>query len=268
MQVQILRIVESGGPDLPGPQTGPHSVRDDNFMRLNFTLLDADRRAELLRQDAAHDLGERLAGLFQDEGVCRVRPGELEAGGQRGNPDLPHGRVRTDDEPRLFRLFEQDFQLTAFAFYVEPVLIRQLEQAATQCFQRPVAFVVELALVHTRCRLSHQIDARQVIQGIPETGLDIHIHHVYIHFPEGTRMHRRLNVTLPEETVRIIDRLAKKGKRSRLIAEAVSHYVQSRARARLRKRIKQGALRRAARDLQLAAGWFPLEEELWHRGQG
>jgi metal-responsive CopG/Arc/MetJ family transcriptional regulator len=33
--------------------------------------------------------------------------------------------------------------------------------------------------------------------------------------------HRRLNITLPEETVRLIDRVAKKGERSRFIAEAI-----------------------------------------------
>jgi CopG family transcriptional regulator / antitoxin EndoAI len=30
-------------------------------------------------------------------------------------------------------------------------------------------------------------------------------------------MHRRLNITLPEETVRLLDRVAKSGDRSRLI---------------------------------------------------
>lgn len=39
-------------------------------------------------------------------------------------------------------------------------------------------------------------------------------------------MHRRINITLPEETVRLIDRVAAKGDRSRLIDEAVRHYVQ------------------------------------------
>jgi len=80
-------------------------------------------------------------------------------------------------------------------------------------------------------------------------------------------MHRRLNITLPEETVRLIDRVAAKGDRSRFIAEAVTHYVGSSGRAQLRKRLKEGALRRAERDLRLARDWFPLDEEAWQRSR-
>lgn len=81
-------------------------------------------------------------------------------------------------------------------------------------------------------------------------------------------VHRRLNVTLPEETVRIVDRLAGKRNRSRLIDLAVKHYVESVGRANLRKRLKEGAMRRAERDLRLAGGWFALEEEVgWPESQ-
>lgn len=78
-------------------------------------------------------------------------------------------------------------------------------------------------------------------------------------------MHRRLNITLSEETVRLIDRVAEKGGRSRLISDAVRRYVKEMGRAKLRKRLKEGAIRRAERDLQLAEDWFALEEEAWSR---
>ncbi len=78
-------------------------------------------------------------------------------------------------------------------------------------------------------------------------------------------MHRRINITLPEETVRLIDRVAPKGDRSRLIAEAVTHYVESTGRAKLRKQLKEGAIRRAARDRQVATDWFALDDEAWQR---
>lgn len=78
-------------------------------------------------------------------------------------------------------------------------------------------------------------------------------------------MHRRVNITLPEETIRLIDRVAAKGDRSRLIAEAVRHYVGARGRAELRRRLGEGALRRGERDLQLVADWFSLDEEAWRR---
>ena len=80
-----------------------------------------------------------------------------------------------------------------------------------------------------------------------------------------TIVHRRINITLPEATVRLIDRLAAKGDRSRLIDEAVTHYVKATSRAELRKRLKAGAIRRAERDRQLAADWFMLDDEAWQR---
>jgi len=96
--------------------------------------------------------------------------------------------------------------------------------------------------------------------------LDIHTNGVYIHIKMNGgdhNMHRRINVTLPEETVKLIDRVSEKGDRSRLIDEAVKHFIKEVGRAHLRKRLKEGALRRAERDLRLAEEWFPLEEEVW-----
>ena len=76
--------------------------------------------------------------------------------------------------------------------------------------------------------------------------------------------YRRLNITLPEKTVRLIDRVARKGDRSSFIAEAVERYVTEIGRANLRKQLKEGALRRADRDLHLASEWFDIEEDTWH----
>ena len=76
-------------------------------------------------------------------------------------------------------------------------------------------------------------------------------------------MHRRINVTLPEETVRLIDRVSQKGDRSRLINEAVKRYIQEMGRANLRELLKEGAHRRAERDRRLAEDWFFLDEEAW-----
>ena len=77
-------------------------------------------------------------------------------------------------------------------------------------------------------------------------------------------MYFRSNITLPEETIRLIDRVCQKGNRSRLIDKAVKRYVTDARRANLRKLLKQGALRRAERDLRLAEESFFLEEEAWH----
>jgi CopG family transcriptional regulator/antitoxin EndoAI len=77
----------------------------------------------------------------------------------------------------------------------------------------------------------------------------------------------RINVILPEETVRVLDRVAPKGNRSRLISEAVMHYVSTRGRSNLAEQLKAGALANATRDLAIAEEWFPLEEEAWQRRQ-
>jgi CopG family transcriptional regulator/antitoxin EndoAI len=75
-------------------------------------------------------------------------------------------------------------------------------------------------------------------------------------------MTKRLNITLPERTVALIDRIAGKGQRSRLIAEAVEHYVEQEGRAKLRRRLREGAEARATRDLELVEEWFGLDEEV------
>lgn len=78
-------------------------------------------------------------------------------------------------------------------------------------------------------------------------------------------MHRRLNVTLPEETVRLMDRVAAKGDRSRFIDHAVRYFVKQRRLRDLKARLKEGAQKRARRDLEIAEEWFLLDDE---PGQG
>lgn len=74
-------------------------------------------------------------------------------------------------------------------------------------------------------------------------------------------MNRRLNISLPEQTVELIDRVADRGRRSALIDLAVRRYVRDESRANLRRQLAEGALARADRDLQLAEEWFPVEAD-------
>ena len=78
-------------------------------------------------------------------------------------------------------------------------------------------------------------------------------------------MRVRINVSLPEETVRLLHRVAEKGDRSDLINEAVVRHLASLRRARIRRCLKEGAIARAKRDRALAAEWAPLEDEIWGR---
>ena len=75
-------------------------------------------------------------------------------------------------------------------------------------------------------------------------------------------MNQRINITLPVETIDLLDRVTDKGGRSRFIAAAVKRYAEEAFEADLKRRLKEGALRRAARDRQLAEDWFGLEEEI------
>jgi CopG family transcriptional regulator/antitoxin EndoAI len=80
-------------------------------------------------------------------------------------------------------------------------------------------------------------------------------------------MRKRINISLPEETKALIDRVTEHGDRSRLIDEAVRRSIQETGKANLRKRLKAGAIRRAERDLHLAEEWLSVDEEVWHGGQ-
>jgi len=84
---------------------------------------------------------------------------------------------------------------------------------------------------------------------------------------EDTAVNQRINVSLPEETLRLLDRVTGKGDRSRFIDEAVRYYIDEKGRSEIKKRLKEGAIRRAARDLQLTEEWFPLDEEAWNEGR-
>ncbi|MFO0985035.1 MAG: hypothetical protein U1E76_25450 [Planctomycetota bacterium] len=78
-----------------------------------------------------------------------------------------------------------------------------------------------------------------------------------------TAMRKRVNVSLPEDTLRLLDRAVKHSDRSRLIDAAVRFYIKSIGKAKLRAELKRGALANAERDQAIAAEWFPLEDEAW-----
>ncbi len=79
----------------------------------------------------------------------------------------------------------------------------------------------------------------------------------------GTLSRKRVNITLPVGTLRILDRLAPKGGRSEMINQAVQRYAREMARAKLKKRIREGSLANAQRDLELAREWSALDSEAW-----
>lgn len=78
-------------------------------------------------------------------------------------------------------------------------------------------------------------------------------------------MSKRLNIILPDSTVAVLDRVVKKGQRSRFIDKAVLNLVKTHGAANLREQLKAGALANAKLNLELAEEWFPLEQEAWDK---
>jgi len=68
-------------------------------------------------------------------------------------------------------------------------------------------------------------------------------------------MTKRINIVLPVKTIELLDRVAPKADRSRLISEAVIHYVTNPANTNVAERLKQGAIANAQRDLAIAQEW-------------
>lgn len=75
----------------------------------------------------------------------------------------------------------------------------------------------------------------------------------------GLAMVRGLNIWLRERTVELIERVAGEVGRSTLVGRAALRLIQQESRARIRVQLANGARARAARDLQLADEWFPID---------
>lgn len=74
-------------------------------------------------------------------------------------------------------------------------------------------------------------------------------------------MSKRINIVLPDQTAAVLDRVTTRGNRSRFIDLAVKRLVEVEGKANLRQQLKEEAIGNAERDLEIAAEWFPLEEE-------
>ena len=68
--------------------------------------------------------------------------------------------------------------------------------------------------------------------------------------------------------IRLIDRSASKGNRSRFIDEAVKYFVREHGRTELKRLLGEGAERRAVRDLAITAEWFDVDKDAWREPRG
>ena len=74
-------------------------------------------------------------------------------------------------------------------------------------------------------------------------------------------MSKRINIVLPETTIRTIDRMARPGERSRFINQAVQHFVANRSMESLRAQLERAAVRDQDLDREVAADWFAVDRE-------
>jgi CopG family transcriptional regulator/antitoxin EndoAI len=77
-------------------------------------------------------------------------------------------------------------------------------------------------------------------------------------------MNKRINIVLPESTIRTINRLAKPGHRSRFIDQAVQHYVAAGRAAALRTRLEEAIVRDRDLDREVMEDWSAVDREQWH----
>jgi hypothetical protein len=79
----------------------------------------------------------------------------------------------------------------------------------------------------------------------------------------STQPYERLNITLPRATVELLDRVTKKGNRSRFIDRAIRELALGRTRTQLRKLLEEEGRVNRDRDLRLAAEWAAVDVETW-----
>ncbi len=70
----------------------------------------------------------------------------------------------------------------------------------------------------------------------------------------------RINITLPKQTLELINGVAEHGSRSRLIDSAVRFYLNHKKHAHIQKEMKEGAIARADRDRALVHELFDFTD--------
>ena len=74
--------------------------------------------------------------------------------------------------------------------------------------------------------------------------------------------YQRVNISLPQKTLQRIDRIAKRGNRSRVIDTAVNFYLSQANRKQLEETIKHEAIKWRERDVKIAEEMLDLGD-LW-----
>lgn len=76
-------------------------------------------------------------------------------------------------------------------------------------------------------------------------------------------MTKRINVIMPTDTIRTIDRMVRPGQRSEFITRAVEHYVATQSAEAIQKLLEVTAVRDRDLDQQVLEDWFEVDQQSW-----
>jgi CopG family transcriptional regulator/antitoxin EndoAI len=68
--------------------------------------------------------------------------------------------------------------------------------------------------------------------------------------------YKRINITLPNATIQLLNSVAQKGTRSSFVDQAVRFYIKGVGQINLEKQLREGAIDRSKRDLLIVEGRF------------
>jgi hypothetical protein len=75
--------------------------------------------------------------------------------------------------------------------------------------------------------------------------------------------YERINITLPRSTLGLLDRVTRKGDRSRFIDEAIRQLAGGRSRAQLRELLEEDGRVNSERDVAMLRDWAAVDAETW-----
>jgi metal-responsive CopG/Arc/MetJ family transcriptional regulator len=78
-------------------------------------------------------------------------------------------------------------------------------------------------------------------------------------------MRKRLNIVLPETTIKGIDRMARRGQRSEFINQAVKHFISHHSAEALRTQLESAVVRDRDLNREISTDWVGVDEEAWRR---
>jgi len=67
--------------------------------------------------------------------------------------------------------------------------------------------------------------------------------------------YKSINIILPNSTIELINRAIKKGTRDSFINKVLLFYIKSKKLSNLKKQLREGAIRRSNRDLEITEEW-------------